>query len=209
MHRNTVLLCLLAAFGSACFPHQPGPRLAHFETQAPQVGERAPDFILHDLDGEPVALADLVRDKPVVLQFGSHTCPVYRYRRFGMAKVHEDYQDRVHFLVVYTLEAHPVGSKSPYAEEEWDTWWNRVARVRVEQPADAEARLDQARFSHDKLELTVPMVVDTMDDGTWQDYGAASSPAFVLDREGRVVLRQVWTDPKEIRQALDDLLAEP
>lgn len=52
------------------------------------------------------------------------------------------------------------------------------------------------------------MAADGMDNGIWKAYGAASSPAFVIDREGRIALRQVWLDPKGIAQALDRLLAD-
>lgn len=193
-------------FLGGCFPKQPGRHLAHFNSLAPAVGEPAPLFALEDLQGNTVALAELIGEKPIVLQFGSHTCPVYRYRRFSMEGVWEDYADRVYFLLIYTQEAHPVGSKSPYTEGEWDTWWNRLTGVRVQQAEDEETRTAQARLSHEKLELAPTMVVDSMDNVTWETYGAASSPAFVVDLEGRIVARQPWVVPKELRQVLDGLL---
>ncbi len=201
------LLTSLALGG--CFPHHAGPRLAHFETTAPAVGEPAPDFTLLDLDGQSVELTELIGDRPIVLQLGSHSCPVYRYRRFSMSGLYEDFRDRVHFLLVYTVEAHPVGSKSPYRQGEWDPWWNRLTGVRVRQPPDEESRRRQAESSHERLKLEPMMVVDEMDDAVWRSFGAASSPAFVIDREGRIAARQVWVEPKEIRQVLDRLLAEP
>ncbi|MEE8524891.1 MAG: deiodinase-like protein, partial [Thermoanaerobaculia bacterium] len=180
MGRRLSPLCLLPIFFAAgCFPHQPGPRLAHFETTAPVVGEPAPDFALRDLDGRTVELAELIGDRPIVLRFGSHSCPVYRYRRFSMSNLWEEFRGRVHFLLIYTLEAHPVGSKSPYADGEWDPWWNRLTGVRVQQTEDEESRRRQAAFSHQRLDLEPPMVVDDLDNAVWQAYGAASSPAFV------------------------------
>lgn len=173
---------------------------------APEVGEPAPRFSLVDLAGRTVKLEELIGDKPIVLRFGSHSCPVYRYRRFSMSGLEEDFRDRVHFLLIYTVEAHPVGSKSPYHEEEWDTLWNRLTGVRVRQPEDEEGRLERARSSHEKLGLEPLMVVDGMDNAVWQSYGAASSPAFVIDLEGNVAARQVWVEPKKIRQVLNRLL---
>ena len=192
---------------TGCFPHHAGPRLAHFEHEAPATGEPAPNFTLYDLAGNSVELADLVGEKPIVLRFGSHSCPVYRYRRFTMEGIVEDYKDRVHFLTVYTREAHPVGSKSPHAEGEWDTMWNKAVGVRVREPATEEERLELALFSHEKLKLPEPMVVDDMDNSVWEAFGSASAPAFVIDREGNVALRQVWVVPKQIREVLDELLA--
>ena len=203
------LLLLAALFLSGCFPRHAGEELAHFDRLAPAPGEPAPLFTLQDLDGQEVRLVDLIGDRPIVLQFGSHTCPVYRYRRFWMDDLWQEYAERVHFLLVYTQEAHPKDSKSPYSEGEWDTWWNRLTGVRVTQPESATERQELARYSHQELELIPPMVVDSMDNDTWQTYGAASSPAFVIDRQGHVAARQVWIDPKEIRQVLDRLLADP
>lgn len=118
----------------------------------------------------------------------------------------EDYENRVFFLTIYTREAHPVGSKSPYAPGEWDMLMNKVLGVRVREPVTEEERMQLAHTSHEKLKLPEPMVVDTMDNSVWEAYGSASSPAFVIDREGNVALRQAWVIPKEIRKVLDALL---
>ncbi len=193
---------------AGCFPHHAGPRLAHFDETAPRLGEPAPSFKLFDLDGESVELAELIGDRPIVLQLGSHSCPVYRYRRFSMEDLYDEFRDRVHFLLVYTVEAHPVDSKSPYDEGEWDVWWNRLTGVRVRQPSDLESRRAQAEDSNQRLGYQARIIVDEMDDAVWRSYGAASSPAFVIDTDGRVAARQVWVEPKEIRRVLRRLLGE-
>lgn len=182
--------------------------LARFPEIAPAAGEPAPDVELRDLAGNRVALAELLGERPVVIQLGSYTCPVFRYRRFGMAKLHRDYGDRVRFVVVYTREAHPVGTKSPYSEGEWDTWVNRVTGVRLGEPADRAERRERAAEAHRELELPGEILVDGMDDRAWELYGRAPSPAFVVDREGKVALAQRWVRPKAIRRVLDRLLDE-
>ncbi len=125
-----------------------------------------------------------------------------------MASLYNEYKDKAKFLVIYTLEAHPVGAKSPYADREWLTWWNRFGGVRVPQAADAAERVSQAKFSHETLEIEYPMATDRMDNGTWRAYGAASSPAFVINRKGQIALKQVWVNPKKIQQTLDKLLSD-
>lgn len=199
-------LVLTALSLGGCFPHEAGRRLSHFDTQAPRLDERAPDFGLPSVDGAQVELADLIGDQPIVLQLGSRSCPVFRNRRHWVEGLIEDYGDRVRFVVVYTLEAHPAGSKSPYSDDEWLTWFNRLAGVRIAQPSSLEERTAQARLTREKLGLSSEVLVDTLDDRVWSAYGAASSPAFVIDREGRVALRQVWIEPREIRRTLDRLL---
>lgn len=201
------LLLLAFVCAAGCFPQRAGPRLAHFPELAPEVGESAPDFELRSLDGEKVRLSELIGDKPIVVQLGNYSCPVFRYRRGWVDDLVEDFGDRVHFLVVYTLEAHPVGSKSPHADEEWLTIFNRIADVRIPQHETYEERRRQASTSREKLGMSELVLVDQLDNTVWERFGAASSPAFVIDREGRVVLRQPWITPKEIRRALERLLA--
>jgi len=196
----------LAVLTGGCFPREAGPELAHFETQAPALGQKAPNFALKDIDGNSVSLDQLIGTKPIVLQLGSHSCPVYRYRRFTMETLRKKYAGRVHFQMVYTIEAHPDGSKSPYAEGEWLTWWNRATNTRVSQPRSSLERISTAAMSRDTLGLKYSVAVDGMNDTVWKAYGSASSPGFVIDREGRIVLRQVWIDPVEIDKTLESLL---
>jgi hypothetical protein len=71
------------------------------------VGSAAPDFVLTGVDGDkPVRLADL-RGKPVVLYFGSCTCPIFRQSVGEIGSVSAAYQDQVQADVVYIREAHP------------------------------------------------------------------------------------------------------
>lgn len=199
---------LAALLLSGCFPRAAGPRLHHFHDEAPQAGDPAPRFELRDLNGQRIALDDLLGTRPVVLQLGSHTCPVYRYRRFWMERIYRDFSDQVEFLLIYTTEAHPVGSNSPYVEREWVPTINRESS-RWPQTTSDENRTQHAKKSREQLEIVLPMVVDNLDNQVWQAYGRAPSPAFVLDPQGQVVESMVWIDPKRIRQALTRLLAVP
>lgn len=202
------LLWGLSQLLTGCLPTSAGTELRHFATTAPSVGDFAPLLVLTDLDGRDVPLEEFLGEKPLVIQFGSHSCPIFRYRTRWIEGIARVFEGRVNFLYVYTLEAHPVGSRSPYAGGEWDLLWNRWTDVRVRQPGLREERRRQARASYADLELTCPMLVDDMSDSAWRSFGCASAPAFVFDREGRVVLSQVWSDPTEIRRALDALVTE-
>jgi len=163
---------------SACFPKKAGSSLAHFKVEAPQLGEKA---------------------------LGSHTCPVYRYRRFSMRPLHQKYLDKAHFLLIYTLEAHPVGSINPYVEREWVSSLNYLTNTLYEKHVDYSARVEMAEFSTNKLKTPYPVVVDTFDDATWKAYGRAPSAAFVIDRNGDIALSLPWVDPSEIAKTLDKL----
>jgi cytochrome oxidase Cu insertion factor (SCO1/SenC/PrrC family) len=194
---------------TGCFPKKPGPRLKHYYSESPAEGQRAPNFELRAISGIKVSLKDLIGEKPIVLQLGSHTCPVYRYRRWHMDALYREYKDRVHFLLVYTLEAHPKGSKNPYVDKEWVSMINRLTRNVMDQPRDMEARLQRAKESKQQLNIKYPMAVDGMENQVWKDYGRAPSTAFVIDQHGNIALRQPWINPKEIKEILDKLLNGP
>lgn len=205
-----ILLCtMVAAMPAGCatwFPIDAGKDLAHFDRQAPRIGQPAPELRARRLDGTTVLLSDLIGKRPVLLQLGSHSCPVYRYRRFDVARLQREYGERVAFVVVYTIEAHPAGSKSPYRDREWLTNINRFTGTRVRQPETMEARIAQAAWSTAKLERRDLVVVDAIDDLTWRRYGAAPSAAFVIDTDGIIALRQPWVEPDGIRRVLHRLL---
>ncbi len=205
MHRLFLLLIVCVSV-TGCFPKKAGSRLGHFVAESPEVGELAPDFSLQNLNGEEVTLTSLLGSRPIVLQLGSHSCPVYRYRRFSMGKLYREYSDKAHFLLVYTLEAHPVGAINPYVDREWVSSFNYVTNTLVPFHTDMNSRLTTAKSSHESLSIAYPMVVDNMNNEIWQAYGRAPSAAFVIDRDGRIVLRQPWVDPIGIRGALDQLL---
>lgn len=182
------------------------PRLAHFAGSSPAPGMPAPELSATDLHGRPVSLDDLLDGRPLVLQLGSASCPVFRYRRFGMESLVEEFGERVRFVVIYTVEAHPVGSPSVYADgEEWDPWINRLAGSRVEAARDFEGRLTEARRVRQDLGLRQEVLIDTFDNATWRAYGGAPSAAFVLDRSGQVIARQKWVRPKLLRDVLSGI----
>ena len=209
LHVRLIACVAVLVLNGGCavwFPIEAGDDLAHFEDQAPQPGQRAPDVTVRKLDGSMVGLVELFGNRPVVLQLGSHSCPVYRYRRFDMFEVQDAYQDWVDFVVVYTTEAHPVGAPSPYRDEEWLTFFNWITNTRVPQPGNIDERIAQAAWSTRELERRDLVVVDGMDELAWRSYGSAPSAAFVVDSQGNVVLSQPWVEPDGIRKALDELL---
>ena len=209
--QRVFVLLLVCASQTACallFPTEAGESLSHFDATAPAESAPAPDFELVDIDGDKVALHDLVGEKPIVVQLGSYSCPVFRYRRFDMQELQREFAGRVGFVVVYTQEAHPVDSINPYADRVWNPWINKIARVNVPEHKSARQRRAQASATFDIVGLDSRFLVDGMDNAVWRQYGAAPSAAYVLDLQGKIYLRQPWVYPKEIRKALNEILAE-
>jgi hypothetical protein len=204
-------MLFICASQSACsllFPTEAGESLSHFDATAPAESAPAPDFELVDIDGKQVTLRDLVGEKPVVVQLGSYSCPVFRYRRYDVQELQREFAGRVEFVVVYTQEAHPVDSINPYVDRIWNPLINELAGVNVPEHKSAEQRRAQASATFDRVNLDSRFLVDSMDNAVWQQYGAAPSAAYVIDLQGNIYLRQPWVDPKEIRKALIEILAE-
>ncbi len=73
--------------------------------EGPQLGQLAPEFTLKTQDGQgPITLSSFREKRPVVLTFGSYTCPPYRALSPGMNPLRDRYGDRVEFLSVYVRE---------------------------------------------------------------------------------------------------------
>ena len=185
------------------------PAAAQFHG-APEVGERAPKFALKDLRGNEVRLKDFRKKKPVVLVTGSYSCPVYRKRLPELKRLYERYGSRAAFFVLYTTEAHPKGSPSPYTGKEWVTEENYQERILVEQPTTYAERVQLAARSQRALQSRIPVLVDKIDNSTWSEYGQAPNAAYLIDSRGVVQIQQEWFDPLKFEtEFLKALQKEP
>lgn len=95
MPLRTMFALSLAAVGAAAFPPQ-----ATTQDGGLPLGATPEPVILETLDGEPVALADLVGEKPVLLKFWATWCVVCRALEPAVRAAHEAYGDQVEFVVV-------------------------------------------------------------------------------------------------------------
>ena len=91
------------------------------------------------------------------------------------------YADAANFLLVYVREAH--------ACDEWETKDNLKEGIRILQPAADDARRAAAARFVAETGLTVPVVVDGVDDAVGVPWGAWPERLYVLDGAGRVLYR--------------------
>ncbi len=118
------------------------------------------------------------------------------------------YDDRIHFIIVYVIEAHPVGSSSPYSQgEEWTGPASiDAAGCDIIQPVSYEERVTTARQMAAELGITVPVLIDEMDDAVWYTYGPAPNLAYLIDSQGKIHVKQGWFQPDEMEKAIIDYL---
>ena len=80
--------------------------------------------------------------------------------------------------MVYVREAH--------AFDEWRMGQNEVVGVSVMQPTTLRERRVAAQQLCSTMSVTMPMVVDDLDDSVSTDYGAWPERLYVIDADGRV-----------------------
>src|SRR5262245_4327296 len=108
------------------------------------------------------------------------------------------YRDRAEFLAIYVREAHPV--------EGWRMSSNDRAGVVVKQPRTTEERIKVARHCCTALHMTMPVLVDPIDDRVGHLYSGMPDRLYVIDQNGRVTFKggrgPFGFKPGEMEQAL-------
>lgn len=84
----------------------------------------------------------------------------------------------------------------------------RMAFAELAQPASFAERREFARRMRDELEITLPIFVDGMDDASRALFSDLPSPAFVIDRFGRIVDKLPWADPEALAARIASLTAD-
>jgi hypothetical protein len=118
--------------------------------------------------------------------------------------MHHRYKDHATFLTVYVREAHPTDG--------WRMASNDKAGVVVAQPTTAEDRTRVAGDCSVALKMTMPLLVDTLDDRVGHAYSGMPDRLYVIDRAGRIAYQggrgPFGFRPAEMEQTLMLLLLE-
>ena len=120
------------------------------------------------------------------------------------------YGDEVAFVNVYVREAHPTDG--------WRMISNDLAGVKVTQPRTYAERCKAASECCGALHMSIPLVVDGIDDAVGHAYSGMPDRLYLIDRSGRVAYKggrgPFGFKPAELGQAialllLDEELAKP
>jgi thiol-disulfide isomerase/thioredoxin len=147
-----------------------------------KAGAPAPDFSLTSPDGKnTITLSEFHGKQPVVLIFGSYTCPPFRDVYPTLDRLHREYGGAVAFLYVYIREAHP--------EDGWKMPRNQREGIAIQNPTTMAERTLVTEKACAFFKTKIPAVVDTMDDATDRAYAAWPSRIFLVDIAGKVAVR--------------------
>ena len=167
--------------------------------EGPNIDEVAPDFELRPLGGgEPIRLSDRIGRKPMVLVFGNFTCGPFRSTYPAVEAVRERQKDNADFLMVYVREAHPTDG--------WAMKSNDKVGVSVAQPTTFEERQTVAEQCAAKLNPSMPLLIDDINDAVGNAYSGMPARLYVIDTNGRVAYKSgrgpFGFKPEEMEQAL-------
>jgi alkylhydroperoxidase family enzyme len=173
--------------------------------EGPKLNDPAPDFTLKSHDGkQTVRLSDQVGKKPIVLVFGNVTCGPFRsiYPRVDDLAIR--YKDDAVFVSVYVREAHPTDG--------WRMGSNDAAGVTFAQPKDYTERCTLANGCMTKLKMSMPLLVDEMDDRVGNAYSGMPARLYLIDRDGKIAYKSgrgpFGFKPDEMEQSLVMLLLD-
>lgn len=149
------------------------------------LGEPAPPFTVLGIDGKQKRrLTDyLAAGKPVVLIFGSCTCPRFLNACPPLEALYREYRDRVTFLLVYVAEAHPGQILAvPTA--------NGGSELRViPLLGDEKQNLEHLKHLVTIGKLTIPAAVETPANSANREYAAYPNRLYVIGADGRVAFK--------------------
>ena len=168
------------------------------------VGSAAPGFELPRFGASGrTSLAEMRRDKPTIVMFGSYTCPQFRSAAAALNALYERYRDRAQFVLVYVHEAHTA--------ENWQSTVNQREGVDLPPEKTFDEKGQHAALCIRKLDLKFPVVVDGMDRKVESAYGAWPSAVYLVGRDGRVLWRSRLGEqnfaPEEMGAAIAQALA--
>ncbi len=166
-------------------------------------GDLAPDFTLKDVTGKKSVTLSGLKGKPVVLVFGSCTCPPFVSTAESTGQLYASYKDRAHFYMIYVREAHPT-----------DGWVIQGNKFQIKSPETDDDRRKIAQNFVEKIKVSMPVLVDGIDDKVEKTYACWPNRMYVLDAQGKIVdkgsagPRGVSGSMRQAAEILDRLLAK-
>lgn len=127
-----------------------------------KLGAEAPNPCVVSADGQLRSnLLDFAKkSRPLVVNFGSCTCPFFMDRLRDFNEITADFRDIADFVVIYISEAHPSDG------------WAFKTDFHVKQHRTIEERVQAAQLFQDASKLETPVLVDCVDNEANQAYGA-------------------------------------
>ena len=110
-------------------------------------------------------------------------------------KLYQDFKDVAEFRLVYICEAHAIDGRLPMPLKDGNGNQIREHRTYQERCGIAQTLIDEKK-------LTLPVLIDQMNDNTSRVYYALPDRLFVVQKDGRVAVR-ADRGPRGLAKALE------
>jgi hypothetical protein len=160
-----------------------------------QVGQTVNDFTYYDTAHVRYNLDSLLQlGKPAVVMSGSFTCPRFRNAVINdLPALFGQYSSQVTFLIVYTLEAHPMfPDLSPFSGTVDVTATNINQGILYPQSVNYLQRRQMAQLTQDTLNIPCDVVIDDTANTFYHTFGPAPSNVYVITTSGSVYSKYGW-----------------
>jgi thiol-disulfide isomerase/thioredoxin len=149
-------------------------------------GDTLPSFKLVTTSGKQLTNSDVLGGKPVLIVFGSMTCPMTASAAPTVQELQDEFGDRVDFIMLYVREAHP-GELITQAET-------------------MDEKLEHARELKQLYDISWTVAADTIDGDLHRALDPKPNSAYLISGEGEILFRSLWaSDGEPLRAALDSV----
>jgi hypothetical protein len=145
-----------------------------FNKRDPAPGDQVPAFDLPIVDGGRFRSRDLASTGPVLLIFGSSTCPMTDNAAPGINELYLRFGAGVRFVMVNVREAHP-GKNFP-------------------QPTTLEAKLAHGRHLRDLHGFAFEVAVDDIDGSLHRALSPKPNSAYIIGADETILFRAHWAN---------------
>ena len=158
-----------------------------FGRAAPSAGDPLPRCELIGTRRERIWTTDYVGVRPVLLVFGSVTCPMTASAMPSLKRLHDEFGRSVAFVMVNVREAHP-GEHYP-------------------QPETLDEKLEHAKALEDLYQIPWTVASDDIHGSLNRALDPKPNAAFLADVNGTIVFRSLWaSDESALRRALESVV---
>jgi hypothetical protein len=154
-----------------------------FRPGSAKPGDALPPFELVTTGGGCLENSKVFGAKPVLLIFGSVTCPMTASAAPSMQELYDEFGEHIDFIMLYVREAHP-GEHFAQAET-------------------LEEKLEHAHFLKKLYNIEWTVAADSIDGDLHRALDPKPNSAFLMDKEGKILFRSLWAaDHQALHQAL-------
>ena len=150
------------------------------------IGDPLGNYTFEKPDGAKINIKDF-KGRPLVIETGSITCPMYVKNIKQMNKLANKYKNAL-FVTIYVREAHP-GEKTTGHKNINDKTKKAIELPRVE----PENRL---------------ILIDDINGSFHKKFGALPNFSLVTDKSLNIIFRADWNNPELIEKVLDKQMSE-